>query len=44
MEGKKGGCPYAKTEMRMGKWMCGASFDDKPGGVTILNKELCSRM
>ena len=32
------------TEMRMVRWMCGESLNDKLGGIRIANEDLRSRM
>ncbi len=30
--------------MRMVRWMCGVSLNDRPGGIMTANEELGSRM
>jgi len=30
--------------MRMVRWICGASLNDRPGGIRIANKDPRSRM
>lgn len=32
------------TEMRMVRWICGASLNDRPGGIKVVNEELESGM
>lgn len=32
------------TEMRIARWKCGATLNDRPDGIRITNEELRSRM